>query len=150
MNKHWVKFYMCTLHQTSQRFWPLALQKWCSHLLRSDAFNKIIPKRAREKLSLSIKSETVSIMKKHTNNWIVFWSRFHKAFLSHPSSGFNIAQRVHEITGVLLEIESCSADWCPCQVQVNIMHINRDNLTNNALWVSKHSPPIMNMLLNSP
>lgn len=149
MNKHWVKFYMCTLHQTSQRFWPLALQKWCSHLPCSDAFNKIIPMRAREKFSPSIKCETVGIMKKHTNNWIVFWSRLHKASLFTSSSGFNIAKRVHQIAGALLQKESCIIDWCPGEVQVNNAHINRDNLTNNALWVPKHSPCTINMLLNS-
>lgn len=48
-----------------------------------DIFNKIIPKRAGKNtlsLFLSIKRAPICIMKKNTNNLIVFWSSFYKAF----------------------------------------------------------------------
>lgn len=82
-----------------------------------DIFNKIIPKRAGKKkkkqlslsLFLSIKWDTICIMKKNTNNLIVFWSSFYKAFawdLILPSKSIRFARLCWRQKSAALNVSS--------------------------------------------
>lgn len=89
-------------------------------------------------LSLSIKWEAICIMKKHTNNSIVFWSSFYKAFawdLILPSKPIRFPR-------LCWKKGKHSIDLSSYLVQVNNSHINRDSVEDNTFRSSKNNQPI--------